>query len=110
VQKRIDGARRLDRELRVKFHRLLQITQPLLQQPRHLLETRGSSARALSRSVVIFLQQRKNRVRAFTRVNLWICLREFQDAIAEIDTLQFSAKKDPIDARAFWPGISLDRA
>ena len=37
VQKRIDRARRLDRKLRVKFHWILQITQALLQQRRHLL-------------------------------------------------------------------------
>ena len=110
VQKRIDGARRSNRELRVKFHRLLQIIQPLLQKPRHLLETRGGSERAFSRSVVIFLQQRKNRVRAFTCVNLRVCLRGFQDAIAEIDALQLREKKHPIDARVLWPGISFHRA
>src|SRR5207244_285130 len=94
IQKRICRARRLDRELRVKLYRVLQIAEALLQQRRHLLETSGGSECAFSRGVIFLLQQRKDRVRAVTRVNLRICLLEFQDTIAEIDILQLGAEKD----------------
>src|SRR5260370_32623939 len=35
---------------------------------------------------------------------------EFQNAIAELDILQLCAKKNPIDARIFGPGVGLHPA
>ncbi len=55
VQKRINRAGGLNRELRVEFHRLLQIAQTLLQERWHLLETRSSRERAFPRRVVVLL-------------------------------------------------------
>ena len=55
VQKRINRAGGLNRELRIKFHRLLQIAQTLLQERWHLLETRSSRERAFSGRVVVLL-------------------------------------------------------
>ena len=49
-EKRIDRARGLNRELRVKFHRILQIAQTLLEQERHLLQP-GVAASARLRGV-----------------------------------------------------------
>ena len=56
-EKRIDRARRLDRELRVKFRWFFQVAQTLLEQRRYLLQTRGRGHRALARRVVILFQQ-----------------------------------------------------
>jgi len=55
VQKRINRAGGLNRELRIKFHRLLQIAKTLLQQRWHLLETRSGRERAFPRRVVVLL-------------------------------------------------------
>ena len=55
VQERVDRARRLDRKLRIKFYRVLQIAQALLQQRPHLLQTRSSRERAFPRCVVFLL-------------------------------------------------------
>ena len=75
-----------------------------------MLEARRGGERAFPRCVVFFFQQGKDRVRAFTRVNLRICLLEFQEAIPEIDVLELRPKQDPVDALVLRPIIGFHRA
>ena len=55
IQKRVNRSRRLDRKLRVKLYRALQIAHALFQQRRHLFQARGGSEGAFSRSIVVLL-------------------------------------------------------
>src|SRR5204862_1852294 len=110
LQKRIDGACRLDRELRVKLYRILQITQTLLEQCRHLSEARSRSESALARSGVFLFQERENGVRAVADVNLRVCSLELQNAIFEINFFQLHPEKNPVDALIFRPIVTLHRA
>src|SRR5215813_6360839 len=109
LQKGINRASGLDCELRIEFHRVLQIAQTLFEERRHLLETRSSRERAFPRRIVFLLQQRKNTVCAFVRVNLRICELELQYAIAELDIVELRAEKNPIDAVVLRPIIDLHR-
>ncbi len=110
VQKRIDRARRLNGELRVKFYRILQIAQALLQHRRHLFQARRCRYSALAGRVIFLFQQRKNRIGAFADVNLRVRPLEFENAIFEIGILQLRAKENRVDALVLWPTVDLHRA
>ena len=97
LEKRIDGPCRIDRELRVKFYRLLQVALALHEHGRHLLEARRRGKGAVARRIVFFFQQRENPVRAFAHVNLRISFFGLEDATAKVESFELGAKQHPID-------------
>ena len=109
-KKRIDRARRFNGQLRVKFHRTLQIAQSLFEQCRHLLQPRCRGDGAIAWRVVFLFQQRKNAAHAFAHVNLRVRLVRFQDTISEIDILELGAEKKRVDAVVFRPIVNLEAA
>jgi hypothetical protein len=74
VEKRVDGARGSDGELREKLYRLLQIAFALRKHRGHLLESFGRGKGAVAWRVVFLFQEGENAVRAFADVKLRIAL------------------------------------
>ena len=59
LKERIDRARGIDCELRVKFHRLLQVAFALREHRRHLLQARSRREHTVPRRVVLFFRSEK---------------------------------------------------
>ena len=109
LEKRVDRARRRDRELGEKFDRFLQILFPLGEQRRHRAQPRGRGPGTILRSVVLLFQERKNPVAAFAHIGLRIGAGGMPDAIVEGRALELGAEEDPIDSLVFRPGCGLHR-
>src|SRR5437868_3776773 len=73
-------------------------------------DTPRKRARALSRCVVFFFQERKNRARTFAGVSLRIYELEFQDAISEVDVFELRTKQKRVDLVVLRPVVDLECA
>ena len=103
LEKRVDRARRRDRELGEKFDRFLQILLPLGEQRRHRAQPRRRGPGAILRRVVLLFQEGKNPVAAFANVGLGIAAGGMPDAIVEGRVLELRAEEDPIDPLVLRP-------
>ena len=102
-EQRIDRTRRLDRQRRVKMNRLRKIVPRVGEHLRHRAETRRRRSRANRGSVVLFLQQRKDRVARLGHIRSGIGFLGMQDAAIEIEPLELRAEQDPVDLVVLAP-------
>ena len=81
----------------------------LLDQKRHLFQSRGAGERAIARRVVLLLQQREDAVAAFVDVGLRIGFFKIDHAIKENYAVELSTKQQPVDAIVLAPLRGLHR-
>src|SRR5260370_21267213 len=88
LQQRIDRSRGLNRELRIKLDRVLQVRQALLQHGRHCLQSRRRGESSLSWRVIFLFQEREDRLGAFVRVKKRVVPLKLQNAMLQIDAFE----------------------